>query len=272
MDELFSIKGTDKFYEDVRNETLEWHQEAKTYWQATYEMHHRLLDNNFPSALSKDSYSRLWELTQAEFLAQHCKYGLQFMKMSGKNVSKPDFCFTINEEMFYIEATCPNTGNCLALNDQRFNVAKKVPITENMERFCSAINEKGDKKYHASYKKYMNRDSGLILSISLAKIPLLNQTLNFENELRCIFGMSPLTIPIIEDNSSRKMGSPYYKAQQSFQKKTINHNKRSMIKTNYFSCPEYSHISAILISYNECVFFSWCRQIFSFCKLGALSK
>lgn len=189
---LFVEAGADQFYEDVRKETLVWHHSAKSYWQMLYEKNNQLLDKNFSSGLGEDFFSRLWELTQVEFLAQHHSSGLELIQLNGKNASKPDFCFVLKNNKFYLEAACCSPGNVKALNDQRL-ITKKVPIVENMERFCSAIDEKGNKKYHAGYKSYMNDDSGLILAISLAKIPPQNRTNNYANELRCIFGMSPLS-------------------------------------------------------------------------------
>lgn len=266
VEKLFTAKGTNQFYEDVRVETQEWHSAAKTHWQELCDRHHSLLDANFSTELGNDTYSRLWELTQVEFLAQHQQHGITLESMSGKNSSKPDFCFALQGNKFYLEATCPNIGCAEALHDQRLNIAKAVPIIENMERFCSAIQMKGDKKYHSGYKNYIGDSNGLILTISLAKIPFQNRTGNYENELRCIFGMSALTFPIIQDSEgAQKMGNPYHTPQQCFDKKTKeDHSKKSPIKMDYFTTPEYAYISAILISYSDCVFFPGIDQYLPF--------
>ncbi|OGT43635.1 MAG: hypothetical protein A3F13_06760 [Gammaproteobacteria bacterium RIFCSPHIGHO2_12_FULL_40_19] len=69
--------------------------------------------------------------------------------------------------------------------------------------------------------------------------------------------MSSLTIPIIDDSNSgrRSMGKPYRIPQENFEKVTKKTDKPTPIKIDYFANDEYSHISAILISYNGCVFF-----------------
>lgn len=263
IENLFVEPGSDKMYEVFRTDKYPYCQPAKHYWQTLYEKHHASLDENFASSLRQDTYSRLWELTLVEFLAQYQSRGLTPIKMSGKNISKPDFCFTVQNDKFYLEATCAGPGEAEALNEPAVHLkVKSTPIAENMERFCSAIDEKGNKKYQ-KYKKSMDENSGLILAISMAKIPFQNQTLNYENELRCLFGMSPLTFQIIHDSTGKgSMGNPHYTEQKNFEKVTKKTKEATPIKMDYFSSEEYSHISAVLISYTEMVFFPGFDQYF----------
>lgn len=266
---LFSAQGSDVFYEDVRNEIYAWHHAAKIYWQELYEKYHVFVDSDFPSSFRADCFSRLWELTQANFIAAHRNAGVKILRMKGKNVSKPDFCFTLQDTIFYLEAVCASTGNIPALNDQRTEVARCTPIAENMERLCTSIREKGHTKYYGQetcgYKCNVEENSGFIIAISLAKIPWINRTGNFQNDLRCIFGMSAPMIPIIEDTKGqRSMGNPYHTAQQSFEKVTKKTNDPAPIKIDYFASDEYSHISAILISYTDCTFFPEIDQYLPF--------
>ncbi|OGT43636.1 MAG: hypothetical protein A3F13_06765 [Gammaproteobacteria bacterium RIFCSPHIGHO2_12_FULL_40_19] len=178
---LFSAQGSDAFYEDARNEIYPWHHAAKIYWRALYEKYHTILDSNFPSSFRKECFSRLWELTQANFIAAHENAGVKILPIKGKNVSKPDFCFTLQDTIFYLEAVCASTGNIPALNDQRTEVARSTPIAENMERLCTSIREKITAKRLADTNAMQKK-----IAVLLSQFPLLK----FHLEIRpIIFGM-----------------------------------------------------------------------------------
>ena len=261
---LFSDQGSDKFYEIFRVDKHPYCQPAKIYWQTLYEQHHLFLDKNFHSALRVETYDRLWELTLIEFLVQHRDKGLEVISMSRNNISKPDFCFSVQGNKFYFEAACVGPGKAQALIEPFVNLkARNTPIAENMERFCSKIDEKGNKAYYEKYKKSMDENSGFILAISMAKIPFQNQTRNFNNELRCLFGMSALKFQITHDSTGKgSMGNPHHTEQKSFDKVTKKTDGDTPIKMDYFSNEEYSHISGILISYTDMVFFPGFDQYF----------
>lgn len=270
---LFELDGTDQFYTDVKKELYPWHAAAKTYWQQLYEKYHMLLDREFVVKLSHECFSCLWELSQIDFLAQHQSHGLSLHAIFGK-ASRPDFCFGLHEKKFYLEAVSASPGNSPELNvslSEVSGIARRTPVAENMERLCSAVREKAHTKYYGEktcgYKCYMEEDSGLIISISLAKIPFHNQSNNFHNDLRCIFGISPTKLPLTSNKeNSFAIGSPYHDHQSSFKKITNkSEEKEAQIKMDYFSNNEYSHISGIILSHTGLSFFPDIDQFVDYC-------
>jgi hypothetical protein len=112
---LFEKIGSDQFYIDVKNNILPWHASAKSYWQSLFKKHADFLDANYINDFSIDCFSRLWELSQLDFLASHGENGLKLFKLTGK-ASKPDFGFDIHDKSFYLEAICASAGNRAGLN------------------------------------------------------------------------------------------------------------------------------------------------------------
>ena len=274
--DLFAEKGTDDFYMQIKEENQDWHVAAKAYWQQLYEKHNLFLDKDYAVKFPNECFSRLWELAQVDFISQHQDLGAKLINMTGK-ASKPDFCFNINDKTkFYLEAISASPGSAPELNialEKVSGIARPTPISENMERLCGAIREKANIKYYGEktcgYRCYMEENSGLIISVSLAKIAPHNQTNNFHNDLRCIFGISPMKFPLIpSQNDGYKMGNPYHDYQPSF-KKTIGKNQDKTpipIKNDYFSDDEYSHISAILISHTGLTFFPDIEKYVNYCN------
>lgn len=261
---LFSSNSDDPFYNRIKDNKLPWSDAAKQYWQNLFELLQPYLDNDFAHALAKDSFSRLWELTVVHFLRAHSTKGVDLIKIQKKS-SVPDFCFDLLKNRFYVEATCASPGKIAELQIPltKKTRARRTPITENMERLTAAIREKGLIKYYGEkacgYKCAIESDSGLILAISMSKIDLNNRSNNFVQDLRCIFGFSDMQIPIERDktNVRHKLGKPYYEHQIFFEKVS---NKKpgergAELKMGYFANEEYSHISAILLSYDGHVFF-----------------
>jgi hypothetical protein len=195
--------------------------------------------------------------------------------MLGKS-SKPDFFFNIHDKSkFYLEAVSASPGHLLELNvalDDVSGLARNTPIAENMERLCGAIREKAHTKYYGEktcgYKCYMGENSGLIISVSLAKIPFHNQTNNFYVDLSCIFGMSPMKFPLLPNlKSGYTMGNPYHDHQPSFNKTSKKQDEKpSPIKTDYFSNDEYNHVSAILLSHTGLTFFPDIENYVDYCN------
>lgn len=68
-----------------------------------------------------------------------------------------------------------------------------------------------------------------------------------------------MQIPVIHDelNMKHELGEPYHEQQPSFKKVSnkIPGEPEAELKMDYFANNEYSHISAILLSYDGCVFF-----------------
>lgn len=261
---LFNDNSNDTFYNKIKNGTLPWSEDAKKYWQSLYEQHQPFLDDDFALAIAKDSFSRLWELTVVHFLNAHSVKGVKLIKISKKS-SIPDFCIEILDKLFYVEAICVSPGTIATLQAPLTKTphARTTPVAENMERLTAAIREKGHSKYYGEkacgYKCAMENNSGLILAISMSKIDLNNRSNNFEQDLRCIYGFTNMQIPIERDLNSTnyKFGKPYYEQQASFEKVSNKSPEKpgAQLKMNYFASEEYSHISAILLSYDGCAFF-----------------
>lgn len=264
LNTLFSSRGKDDFYNKITDELLPWSKEAKTYWRDLYSKYQHFLDQNFPNELAIDSFSRLWELTLVDFLDRHSNQGVN-LRTVNRQTSAPDFCFNLQDNCFYLEAVCASPGNIPALNVSLADVhgiARETPRTEHKERLSSVIHEKAYNKYYGTknngYKSSMEENSGLIIAVSMSKIDFFNQANHLQVDLSCLFGMSPMKIPLIPiDNYRRVMGSPYHDYQASYEKKS---NKKgneagALIKSNYFANEQYSHISAILLSHNGCSFF-----------------
>lgn len=273
---LFAKSGTDELYKILQGETLEWHKAAKSYWQEKYDIHCHLLDKNFATELPKDTFGRLWELTQVDYLSSHSHKRLRLIQMVGKDISKPDFCFEVNGKRFYHETVCTSPGIRPELLVELATVsgkARRTPIPEYMESICSALREKAEMKYYGKinngYKAYMDSGSGLIIALSTSKIPFHNQANNFNIDLSCIFGMSPLKIPLIPGQDySYHMGDPYHDFQSTFNKTTNKHpsNKPTPIKMDYFANDQFSHISAIILSHTGLVFFPSIDQFVDYCR------
>jgi len=68
---LFRANSKDPFYNNIKNNKLQWSTDAKYYWQNLYGLLQSFLDNDFAFGLAEDSFSRLWELTTAHFLSAH---------------------------------------------------------------------------------------------------------------------------------------------------------------------------------------------------------
>lgn len=272
---LFAEKGSDDFYMQVKEETQDWHKPAKTYWQQLYEKHSTFLDNDYTEKFPKECFSRLWELTQVDFIAQHQERGSKLIQMHGKT-SKPDFAFNLHgESKFYLEAVSASPGSVPELNIPLEDVsgfARSTPIVENMARLCAAIREKAHTKYYGEktcgYKCYIEENSGLIISVSMAKIPFHNQANNFYVDLSCIFGMSPMKFPLIPDlKGGYTMGNPYHDHQPTFNKTSKKQAaKPSPIKTDYFSNDEYNHVSAILLPHTGLTFFPDIENYVDYCN------
>lgn len=254
---LFDKEGKDSLYTAIRNEQDPWHAEAKAYWQHLYNQHSKFLDDNYPEEIGNDCISRLWELTLINFLAKQEPKGLKRLHHRSKKKKSPDFCFEINGQRFYLEADAPGAGKAEKLRAEFENFkARETPIVPYKERLCSAINIKGDINYHGGktpgYKDHIGENAGLIIAVSMAKIPSFNQPIDYRVDLSCILGLSPMKIPIVQtENNERFMGSPYYDHEPEFAKS----HSESPIKTNYFTDDAFSHISAILISHTGWVFF-----------------
>ena len=262
---LFCNQSTDQFYNDIKCNQLPWSEAAKEYWQDLYNLYRVMLDSDFVTALSKDSFSGIWELTIVHFLSSHHEKGLNLISHKKKS-SIPDFCADILGSRFYFEAICVSPGNIPELKVTLSEVsgkARRTPVAENMERLTAAIREKGHTKYYGEkacgYKCAMEDGSGLVIAISIAKIQFHNRSNNFIEDLRCIFGISSMKIPLAQDsNRHYKMGTPYHEQQLTFEKtsnKEMENKRGSPLKMDYFANDEYAHISAMLLSYDGRVFF-----------------
>ncbi len=254
---LFDKEGKDSLYMNIRDERDPWHAEAKLCWQQLYNQHSLFLDSNYSDELRNDFISRLWELTLIDFIAQQEPRGLKRLNHRSKKKKNPDFCFEINGQRFYLEADAPGAGNSHELKANFENMkVRNTPIVPYKERLCSALNIKGDINYHGGenpgYKDHMGENAGLIVAVSMAKIPSFNQPIDYRVDISCILGLSQMKIPIIKrENNEHFMGSPYYDYEPEF----IKSHSNSPIKTNYFTDEAFSHISAILISHTGWVFF-----------------
>lgn len=151
---LFNNDSSDPLYSDIRNETQQWHEPAKKYWQQLFNTFFEFLDKDFLSKFPNEFTNRLWELTIIHFIAQHKQNGIILHKLSGK-VSKPDFCFELYGSKFYLEAVCASPADYIELNRSLYELAGKarsVPTVEYMERVCSVIKEKAVTKYYGEKK------------------------------------------------------------------------------------------------------------------------
>ncbi len=260
---LFNAMGKDKFYNDIKNNRLPWSPYAKEYWQRLYNLHHIRLDNNFSTELANDSFSRLWELTGVDFLDAHINRGLNIINLT-PTTSIPDFCFDLQGNRFYKEMICIGAGNSPELNfliEEVSGKARRTPQVEYKERLCAAIHEKGHSKYYGiktcGYKCTMEHDSGLLIAISLAKIAFHNQPRNIYVDLSCLFGISPMKIPLNPVQNHYAMGSPFHDYQSGFMKKSNikSGQQGAIIKNDYFASDKYKHISAILLSHTGLSFY-----------------
>ncbi len=257
---LFENDGTDEIYMHIKIGTEKWHEPAQQYWQAQYEQYQRYLDSKFVKEIGMDFLSQIWELTLASYIDQQLGNESGLVNHKIKDVSCPDFCFEIDGQKFYLEATTPKTGNCEDLNvtfEEIRGIARKTPVASYKERLCSAIREKGENAYYGNdkksgYKDHMEENDGFIVAISMAKIPFFNQPIDYQVDLSCIFGLSSRKVPVIRDQTGQQyMGAIYYDQELSFPKQASG----KPIDTYYFVDDKYSHISAILISHSGWVFF-----------------
>jgi hypothetical protein len=251
---LFAMPGTDQIYIDMKNEIYPYHKEAKNYLEDLYQQYSIYLDSNFASKLPHEFYSCVWELTLVNYLAQLKNNGINLIELGEKNISKPDFCFVHRDKKFYVEATCPSANKKPNMNISLQEItgkARQVPITEYKECLSGAIREKGVNKYESGYKKYIEKDSGYILAISMAKIPFYHQPLRMDIDISCLFPISDTKNSIELKSSDSKMGAPYRIYQDKFPKS----NGKS-IDTNYFLDKKFDYISGVLISYFDCMLFS----------------
>ena len=183
---------------------------------------------------------------------------MQRIDHRSKKKKSPDFCFETNGCRYYLEADAPDAGNARELKvslDEINGKARQTPIVSYKERICSALDIKGNIKYYdgatPGYISHMGDNAGLIIAISMAKIPFFNQPLDYRVDLSCIFSLSPMKIPIIREDDKHFLGFPYYDHAPAFVKLKTD----SLIKTDYFTNDNFSHISAVLISHSGWVFF-----------------
>ncbi len=255
---LFEEDSKDKMYQYIKNEEAPYCAPAKQYWQALYDKHHEYLDNDFVTRLRNNCQERLWELTQISFIADSLKGKDKLIKHQRKNVKCPDFCVEINGKRYYYETTAPGPGKSVELNEKLEDIqgkARTSPVTQYKERICSAFKEKAHDKYFGEmgYQSHMAANSGLVIAISLAGIPFYHSPGDhIRTAASCVLGISDPKIDILRNiNGTLTMGEAYYDYEPDF----IKANSTSPIKMDYFCDDQYSHISAVLISYNGWVFF-----------------
>lgn len=250
-EDLFLLPGSDEIFLNIKEKNSGWQLEAKKYWNALYQKYKNFLDRDFLQKIPNEFISRLWELTMIDYLHQQNNRGINLLALSGKG-SKPDFCFELQNQKFYVEAVCSSPGKHPNLNIPLENLigeARRVPIDEHKETLASTIHYKAVTKYHGEnnspgYKYYIGETAGYIIAVSTAKISSVHNPNNINNDLSCLFPISEMKIPIyLNQSHEHHPGAPYHDYQPEF----YNHNG-SPININYFACNKFNHISALLIS------------------------
>ncbi len=239
MVNLFEVEYGDDCYQHFRSDSLEWHKHAREAWNNQYLNFYRKLDFDFNKKFPKEFISSLWELKIANLNNQN---NIKISDRRKNDVSSPDFYTQINNKNFYIECICAGKGEITTYPYMNFKPSSivqtrdaTVGYREYRERIISAFRWKAQCKYdptrcdlticnHSHKNGYKNviAGTGFIIAISLAKIDLINQPMNWHVDLSCFFPCSPYKT--IEFDMDKKIHNSYHLYQDSFEKGS-NNNK-----------------------------------------------
>lgn len=253
------------------NNSYAWHKNARERINDAFNRHAQHLDKKFITQFRQDLFSCLWELKLIEYLS-HLKEGtVEEISTKGK-VSIPDFKWSVGDDIYYIEATCADSGQVSSYPylNEKLNLSS-VPLVrdssdghqEYRERLIGSFRHKALCKYNplacdenickhkekSGYKNAMG-NSGYIIAISMAKINFYNQPFNWRVDLSCFFPCSSYATMLLTNTG--QVQDIFHEYNPAFVKQT---NPNASISVDIFSNENYSHVSAVLISYGWPVLF-----------------
>ncbi|KTD65376.1 hypothetical protein [Legionella spiritensis] len=244
---LFNNPGRNPLYELTRTRNNPNDKQVIAYWNNKYSENAQYLDKKFVSEFPISTEACLWELTLSDFLKNSPNIELLEDKDFGrKNKSKPDFCFLVNNQRYFLEATIINPGEYPALNielDEVLGSSCRIPREEYKEKICGAIDKKIN-AFNNGYKDIITDNDGYFIAISSSPIGIHLNPNDLLVEASCLFGLSER----IYDPNTEMI---YLAEEDAVKKKKSN----SPLKTNYFKKDEFNFLSGVLFSRRLCIFY-----------------